>query len=100
VGAIPGPAHQPRPVDLLLDGLTLEEKINALHPGLVSQIQWTADPAVEPDYFSVAVMLPPNKEGYSLTYRFNYNIVDRTLAPTTSEANNLMAQRVTPPPAK
>ena len=79
---------------LLLDGLTLGEKINLLHPNQAAQIQWTADPAIEPEYFAIAVKLPPNNEGYSLTYRFSYNIVERVLAPTTSEANNLMNQRI------
>ena len=79
---------------LLLDGLTLGEKIDLLHQDQAAQIQWTADPAIEADYYSVAVKLPPNNEGYSLTYRFSYNIVERVLAPTTSEANNLMNQRL------
>jgi hypothetical protein len=84
---------------VLPDGLTLEQKVNGSHPNMIDQIQWTADPSVDPDYYSIAVRLPPNQEGYSLTYRFNYNIVDKTLAPTTSEANNLMTARVAPPPA-
>lgn len=81
---------------LLLDGMTLEEKIDALHSA--AQVQWTADQSVEPDYYSVAVMLPPNKEGYTQTYRFSYNLQTRTLMPTTSEANTLMSTRITPAP--
>ncbi|MDR0645831.1 MAG: hypothetical protein LBG46_02300 [Elusimicrobiota bacterium] len=75
---------------LLIDGLTVEEKINILHPTVKDQIQWTADAAVDPDYYSVAAKLPPNNAGYSLTYRFSYNIMDHTLTPTTSETNNLI----------
>lgn len=75
-----------------VDGSTLEAKINAAHnnnnPGLM---QWSAEPSVDPSYYSIAVKLPPNKEGYSLTYRFSYNISDGSLTPTTSESNNIMA---------
>jgi hypothetical protein len=75
---------------LLYDGHTLEEKVNAVHSTVIDRIQWAADPSVDPEYYSVAVRLPPNQDGYSLTYRFNYNIKTRTLTPSTSESNNLM----------
>ena len=74
----------------LQDGSTLEQKISATHSNQADQIEWTADQAVDPSYYSIAAKLPPNQEGYSLTYRFSYNTMDSTLVPTTSEANNIM----------
>lgn len=72
------------------DGSSLEQKILSIHPKDAAQIEWTADQAVDPSYFSIAAKLPPNQEGYSLTYRFSYNTMDNTLVPTTSEANNII----------
>ncbi len=72
------------------DGSSLEQKILSIHPKDVAQIEWTADQAVDPSYYSIAAKLPPNQEGYSLTYRFSYNTMDNTLVPTTSEANNII----------
>lgn len=74
----------------LANGMTLNQKIVASHPKIADQIQWTADQAVDPSYFSIAAKLPPNQEGYSLTYRFSYNTTDGALVPTTSEANNII----------
>ncbi len=72
------------------DGTSLEQKIVSIHPKDAAQIEWTADQAVDPSYYSIAAKLPPNQEGYSLTYRFSYNTMDNTLVPTTSEANNII----------
>ena len=79
-----------------VDGSTLEQKINAAHNNLAQLIQWSAEPSVDPSYYSVAVKLPPNNEGYSLTYRFSYNTTDGSLTPTTSESNNIMTFVVPP----
>ena len=76
------------------DASTLEAKIRAAHRNNADLIQWSAEPAVDPAYYSIAVKLPPNNEGYSLTYRFNYNTSDGSLTPTTSESNNIMAYTV------
>lgn len=72
------------------DGSSLEQKILSIHPKDSAQIEWTADQAVDPSYYSIAAKLPPNQEGYSLTYRFSYNTMDNSLVPTTSEANNII----------
>lgn len=79
-----------------VDGSTLEQKINAAHSNMAQLIQWSAEPSVDPAYYSIAVKLPPNKEGYSLTYRFSYNTNDGSLTPTTSESNNIMTFIVPP----
>ncbi|MDR0734990.1 MAG: hypothetical protein LBG16_04835 [Elusimicrobiota bacterium] len=79
---------------LLLDGMTLAEKIDLLYPSLSGKILWTADPAIDPGDYSVKITLPPNNEGYGMSYRFNYNMNTHTLTPTTSEANNLMNQKI------
>ncbi len=76
------------------DASTLEAKIRAAHRNNADLIQWSAEPAVDPASYSIAVKLPPNNEGYSLTYRFNYNTSDGTLMPTTSESNNIMSYTV------
>lgn len=76
------------------DMSTLEAKIKAAHRNNADLIQWSAEPAVDPAYYSIAVKLPPNNEGYSLTYRFSYNTSDGTLMPTTSESNNIMTYTV------
>lgn len=78
------------------DASTLEAKIRSAHRNNADLIQWSAEPAVDPAYYSIAVKLPPNNEGYSLTYRFNYNTSDGTLVPTTSESNNIMAYTIPP----
>ncbi|MDR1123494.1 MAG: hypothetical protein LBL61_02605 [Elusimicrobiota bacterium] len=82
---------------LLLDGMTLGEKIESLYPSSAGGILWSANPAIDPGDYSVVITLPPNNEGYSMSYRFNYNLNTRLLTPTTSEANNLMNQKVNPP---
>lgn len=74
----------------LADGSALEQKILSLHAKDAALIEWTADQAVDPSYYSIAAKLPPNQEGYSLTYRFSYNTMDNSLVPTTSEANNII----------
>lgn len=79
-----------------VDGSTLEQKINAAHSNFSQLIQWSAEPSVDPSYYSIAVKLPPNNEGYSLTYRFSYNTTDGSLTPTTSESNNIMTFIVPP----
>lgn len=76
------------------DMSNLEAKIKAAHRNNADLIQWSAEPAVDPAYYSIAVKLPPNNEGYSLTYRFSYNTSDGTLMPTTSESNNIMTYTV------
>ena len=73
------------------DGSTLEAKINALHGEDPDNIQWTAEPSVNPSYYQVVVTLPPNREGYNVTYRFNYDTENKELIPTTSESNNIMS---------
>lgn len=80
----------------LADGTTLNQKITALHPTVADKIEWTADQAVDPSYYSIAAKLPPNQEGYNLTYRFSYNTMDSSLVPTTSEANNIMQAAALP----
>jgi hypothetical protein len=75
----------------LQGGQTLEQKINTILPNTpAGEITWTVDPAVEQGHYSVAIKLPPNMEGYSLSYRFDYNADTAFLSPTTSESKNLM----------
>lgn len=80
-----------------VDGTTLEGRIKAASRVNPDQIQWVADTSVDPAYYSIAVKLPPNNEGYSLTYRFSYNSNDGTLTATTSESNNIMSAAPTAP---
>lgn len=72
------------------DGTTLEQRILAAHPNLNGDIDWSLYPTEEEYVFSVAVKLPPNKAGQSFSYRFNYNIDNSQLTPTTSEAKSIM----------
>ena len=76
------------------DGSTLETKINALHGEDPDNIQWTAEPSVNPPYYQVVITLPPNREGYNVTYRFNYDTENKELIPTTSESNNIMSMSI------
>ena len=76
------------------DGSTLETKINALHGEDPDNIQWTAEPSVNPPYYQVVITLPPNREGYNVTYRFNYDTENKELIPTTSESNNIMSTSI------
>jgi len=72
------------------DGTNLESRILAAHPNLNGDIEWALYPTEEDNVYSIAVKLPPNNAGQSFSYRFNYNTVDQTLTPTTSEAKNIM----------
>ncbi len=72
------------------DGTTLEVRINEVNKNIINEIEWSADSTDEQDVYSVAVKIPQNKEGQGFSYRFNYNVVDNVLTPTTSEAKNIM----------
>ena len=72
------------------DGSTLEDKIKAMHSSNYDQVEWNAEPVANQPFYQVIITLPPNKEGYNRTYRFNYNMDDGSLIPTSSESNNLM----------
>lgn len=72
------------------DGSTLELRIKTMHGDNADKIQWSAEPSVNPSYYQVVITLPPNREGYNVTYRFNYDTEKKELIPTTSESNNIM----------
>ncbi len=73
-------------------GLTLEKKINLIYPKV--RPMWVLDQGFNPEDFSVAAKMPENNEGYSQVYRFNYNIKDSQLIPTTTEARNIISMPV------
>ncbi len=75
---------------MLPEGRTLFEKIVSTHANQAPQIEWSADQTVDQNYYSIVVKLPPNNEGYSLTYRFSYDKDNSILVPTTSESNNIL----------
>ena len=72
------------------DGTTLEERIKSANKNVEGDFEWTLFPTEEKDVYSLAVKFPPNKEGQSFSYRFNYNVSNSELTPTTSEAKNIM----------
>ncbi|MBO4708020.1 MAG: hypothetical protein J5594_05660, partial [Elusimicrobiaceae bacterium] len=72
------------------NGTTLQERINAINENLIDEIEWSAVTTEEQDVYSVAVKMPQNKEGQGFSYRFNYNVANNVLTPTTSEAKNIM----------
>lgn len=76
------------------DGSTLEDKIRVVHASNYNQIEWDAEPVANQPFYQVVITLPPNKEGYNRTYRFNYNMDDGSLVPTSSESNNLMTMNI------
>lgn len=72
------------------DGTTLEERINSAHNNVANEIEWTLFPTEEQNIYSVAAKIPQNKDGQGFSYRFNYNITEGELTPTTSEAKNII----------
>ena len=72
------------------DSTTLQSRIEATHQNIEGEIEWLVFPTEEQNIYSISIKLPPNAEGQSFSYRFNYNLDGGTLTPTTSEAKNIM----------
>ena len=72
------------------DSTTLQSRIEAAHQNIEGEIEWLVFPTEEQNIYSISIKLPPNAEGQSFSYRFNYNLDGGTLTPTTSEAKNIM----------
>ena len=72
------------------DGITLEEVINTAHKNIINEIEWSLFPTEEYGIYSVAIKIPQNKDGQGFSYRFNYNMMENMLTPTTSEAKNVI----------
>jgi hypothetical protein len=69
---------------------TLESKIKSAHPNLSGEIEWAAHATEEPNIYSIAVKVPQNAQGQGFSYRYNYNLEENILTPTTSGAKNIM----------
>ncbi len=75
----------------LANGQTLQQLINTRHPAAQQLIEWNITTAVEPDNYSILVKVPPeNPQSFKISYRFNYNMVTKTLDPTISDSKNLL----------
>ena len=91
---------------------TLEGVIAASAPEVsVSSIEWTIQ-SLDPSLYSVAVKVPPSApDAWQISYRFDYNVVEKKLTPANTEATELLdrvkaeaaaaaAPPPPPPPAK
>lgn len=78
----------------LIEGKTLGEKIQLLHPNDFDQLVWEASPSpTDQSLYAINISLPPNPEGYSpVNYRFHYNTVTQNLDAINSEANNILVK--------
>lgn len=78
----------------LIEGKTLGEKIQLLHPNDFDQLVWEASPSpTDQSIYAINISLPPNPEGYSpVNYRFHYNTVTQNLDAINSEANNILVK--------
>ena len=72
------------------DGTTLEGRINSVNKNLSDEIEWNLFLTEEENVYSIAVKIPRNANGQGFSYRFNYNLTQNNLTPTTSEAKNIM----------
>ena len=72
------------------NGTTLESRIKSAHQNLQGEIEWSVFPTEEQNIYSIAVKIPAGPEGQGFSYRFNYNLNDNALTPTTSLAKNIM----------
>ncbi len=75
----------------LSNGQTLQQLINMRHPAAQNLIEWNITTAVEPENYSILVKVPPeNPQSFKISYRFNYNMVTKSLEPTISDSKNLL----------
>ncbi|NLO92598.1 MAG: hypothetical protein GX410_11500 [Elusimicrobia bacterium] len=85
---------------------TLEGVIAASAPEIsVSSIEWSIQ-SLDPSLYSIAVKVPPSKpDAWQISYRFDYNVVEKRLSPANTEATELLdkakaeaAAAAAPPP--
>ncbi|MGB2579847.1 hypothetical protein AAIR98_001766 [Elusimicrobium simillimum] len=79
----------------LPNGSTLEATINAKHPTLIQQINWSSKQVDTDGYdnYSISANVPPNpdvKDSLRIIYRFNYNQTSKQLTPLTSDSKNIL----------